>query len=311
MSAAASPAIEIVAAGMATTLQDRGRPGYAHLGVPTSGAVDRALAGLVNRLVGNGPDATVIETCGGLTLRALAHVLIATSAEPAPRSLRPGDTCNVPVGSNGRLWHYVAVRGGIAAEHILGSSSRDTLSKLGPPECRLGDQLSVGPQPVAPIHADLAPLPQLVDTIRIVEGPRPRLVHRCIARCADVGPLVGHHVQPSRSALDRRVDRTHQRRRVAERRLGSRSAAGSPGRQPGDDARRPSHHRRLPGDRRRTPRRCRRARPASTRVSGSVPSRSLYDQHVSVAPGNRRRSRSAVTVRPWIAASSVWRANTG
>lgn len=166
------PAIEIAEPGMATTLQDRGRPGYAHLGVPPGGAVDPVLAGLVNRLVGNGPDATLIETCGGLTIRALTHVLVATSAEPGPRSLRPGDTCSVPVGSNGRLWQYVAVRGGIAAERTLGSSSRDTLSKLGPPGCRQGDRLGLDPQPNAPILADLAPLPPIADTIRIGDGPR-------------------------------------------------------------------------------------------------------------------------------------------
>lgn len=172
MTAAPTAAIEIVEPGMATTLQDRGRPGYAHLGVPPGGAVDPALAGLVNRLVGNRVDATLIETCGGLIIRALTHVLVATSAEPGPRSLRPGETCTVPVGSNGRLWQYVAVRGGIAADQLLGSSSRDTLSKLGPPECRRGDRLDLGPQPNAPILADLAPLPPVADTIRLGDGPR-------------------------------------------------------------------------------------------------------------------------------------------
>jgi biotin-dependent carboxylase-like uncharacterized protein len=172
MRATSAAAIEIVEPGMATTLQDRGRPGYAHIGVPASGAVDPGLAGLVNRLVGNGPDATVIETCGGLTIGALMDILVATSAEPGPRSLRPGETCTVPVGSNGRLWHYVAVRGGIAAERVLGSASRDTLSKLGPPHGRRGDRFGLGPQPNDPIVADLAPLPAIADTIRISVGPR-------------------------------------------------------------------------------------------------------------------------------------------
>lgn len=167
-----SGAIEIVHPGVATTLQDGGRPGFAHLGVPVSGAVDPDLAGMLNRLVGNRAGATVIETCGGLMVSALTHVLVATSAEPVPRSLRPGESCSVAAGSSGRLWHYMAIRGGIQVDHVLGSSSSDTLSQLGPPACRPGDRLEVGSEPTQPIVADIAPLPQVADIIRVTPGPR-------------------------------------------------------------------------------------------------------------------------------------------
>ena len=50
-------ALAVVRAGALTTVQDRGRPGHAHLGVPRSGALDLPAAALVNRLVGNAPDA--------------------------------------------------------------------------------------------------------------------------------------------------------------------------------------------------------------------------------------------------------------
>lgn len=54
MTAAASPtALTVVRAGALTTVQDLGRPGYAHLGVPASGALDRLAHLLANRLVGN------------------------------------------------------------------------------------------------------------------------------------------------------------------------------------------------------------------------------------------------------------------
>ena len=165
-------AIEILDPGIATTLQDRGRPGFAHLGVPASGAVDRDLAGVVNRLVGNPPGATVIETCGGLVISAITHVLVATSAEPGPRSLRPGESCSVPAGSSGRLWHYLAIRGGIQVDQVLGSSSRDTLSRLGPPACQRGDRLEIGSEPSLPIVTDVAPLPGVTDVIRVTPGPR-------------------------------------------------------------------------------------------------------------------------------------------
>jgi biotin-dependent carboxylase-like uncharacterized protein len=167
-----SEALEIVEPGISTTLQDRGRSGYAHLGVPTGGAVDPALADLVNRLVGNPAGATVIETCGGLTIRALKHLLVASSAELAPRSLSPGETCSVVTGSHGRLWHYLAVRGGVHADPVLGSMSYDTLSRLGPPPCRAGARYPTGAEPDQPIVADVAPLAALAEVIRVDAGPR-------------------------------------------------------------------------------------------------------------------------------------------
>jgi biotin-dependent carboxylase-like uncharacterized protein len=164
--------IEIVDAGMATTVQDLGRAGYAHLGVPGSGAVDPALMGVLNRLVGNPSSAATIETCGGLVIRALTALLVATSAEPAPTSLQPGQLCSVAAGSGGRLWQYVAVRGGIHVEQTLGSSSTDTLSGLGPAPSVAGDRLQIGDLAVGPIVADLAPVAAIDDVARITRGPR-------------------------------------------------------------------------------------------------------------------------------------------
>ena len=42
--------------GALATVQDRGRPGWAHLGVPRAGALDAPAAALANRLVGNEAD---------------------------------------------------------------------------------------------------------------------------------------------------------------------------------------------------------------------------------------------------------------
>ena len=164
--------IQIASAGLATTVQDQGRAGLAHLGVPRSGMVDPALGALVNRLVGNDPTAAVIETCGGLTLIARTVALIATSAELAPRSLRPGDRVTVAPGTAGRLWHYIAVRGGIDVHPVLGSRSADVLSALGPAALVDGDELAVGPDPGTPIDTDVAPLAALGDRARCSIGPR-------------------------------------------------------------------------------------------------------------------------------------------
>ncbi|OON33062.1 hypothetical protein BSA16_02370, partial [Micromonospora sp. Rc5] len=62
--------MEVLRAGALTTVQDQGRPGWAHLGVPRSGALDPAALRLANRLVGNPEDAAGLEiTLTGCALR--------------------------------------------------------------------------------------------------------------------------------------------------------------------------------------------------------------------------------------------------
>lgn len=165
-------ALRVVRAGLASTVQDRGRPGFAHLGVPPAGAVDPDLAALVNRLVGNPESAAVIETCGDLAVEATGAVLVATSTEGAARSIAAGGRVHLPTG-HGRLWHYIAVRGGVDVAPVLGSRSTDTLSGLGPAPIAAGDRLGIGADPGTPIdaaaHAPLRPLPPAA---RITAGPR-------------------------------------------------------------------------------------------------------------------------------------------
>ena len=62
--------LDIVEVGFGTTLQDHGRFGYADLGVPRAGAVDRRAHDLANRLVGNPGGAATIETMRGLVIEA-------------------------------------------------------------------------------------------------------------------------------------------------------------------------------------------------------------------------------------------------
>ena len=65
-----------------TTVQDAGRPGWAHLGVPHSGAADRTSFALANRLVGNPNGSAMFETSGGLRLHVLQPVtLVLTGAD--------------------------------------------------------------------------------------------------------------------------------------------------------------------------------------------------------------------------------------
>jgi len=47
--------LQIVDVAGLVTIQDRGRFGWAHLGVPRGGALDAEAAALANRIVGNDP----------------------------------------------------------------------------------------------------------------------------------------------------------------------------------------------------------------------------------------------------------------
>jgi biotin-dependent carboxylase-like uncharacterized protein len=178
-----SRALTLLAPGPLTTVQDLGRPGRAALGIGRSGACDRGSAALANRLVGNPPDAAVLEvTLGGLVVRAETDLLVVTTgarcagavAHLAPALLRAGTVLRLGVPAGG-LRSYLAVRGGIAVEPVLGSRATDLLSGLGPPVLAAGDVLPVGP-PSAPLPGvDLAPVaepPAGKVTVAVLPGPR-------------------------------------------------------------------------------------------------------------------------------------------
>ncbi|MFI6507929.1 biotin-dependent carboxyltransferase family protein [Streptosporangium sp. NPDC050855] len=77
--------IEVIAPGPYATVQDLGRPGYAHLGVPRSGAADGPALRLANRLVGNPEDAAGIElTFGGTELRFVTGAWAVVTGAPCP-----------------------------------------------------------------------------------------------------------------------------------------------------------------------------------------------------------------------------------
>ncbi|NUP17369.1 MAG: biotin-dependent carboxyltransferase family protein [Streptomyces sp.] len=180
-------ALSVVRAGALTTVQDLGRPGHAHLGVPRSGALDGPAATLVNRLVGNGPEAAVLETTlNGCAVRPRSTVTVAVGGAPcrvtvdgrpvawgAPVRMRAGALLDVGAAVRG-VRSYVAVSGGIAVESVLGSRSTDLLSGLGPPPLTDGAVLPLGSP--TPLHArvDVAPQPappaELV--LRVTPGPR-------------------------------------------------------------------------------------------------------------------------------------------
>ena len=148
--------VHVDAPGMLTTVQDLGRRGVAHLGVPRAGAADPDALRAANRLVGNDDHAAALEvTASGprLTFRADAHVAVTGDTEflVDGRALTPGTVVPLSAGQvlavgavHGDLRAYVAVAGGIATRPLLGSRSSDVLTGLGPGPLRAGDVLDLG-----------------------------------------------------------------------------------------------------------------------------------------------------------------------
>ncbi|CAL9670776.1 biotin-dependent carboxyltransferase family protein [Streptomyces sp. enrichment culture] len=176
-----------VRSGALTTVQDAGRPGHAHLGVPRSGALDAPAMRLANRLLGNAVDAAVLETTlTGCALRPDQDVTTVVGGAPCPVTVdgRPaawGAPVRVPAGSvldvgaaTAGVRSYVAVAGGIAAEPVLGSRSTDLLSGLGPEPLRDGEVVAVG-TPAGPVPAPVAapwPAPPAELVLPVRPGPR-------------------------------------------------------------------------------------------------------------------------------------------
>ncbi len=161
--------IEILDPGPLSTLQDLGRPGWAHLGVPRAGALDRGSAALARRLVGGAPDDAVLETTvGGIVLRARRALTLAVTGAACEvrvdrRSVGHGVAVTVPAeavvtvgAATSGVRSYVAFAGGLSVAPVLGSRSTDTLAWVGPPRITAGHVLPIGlpgqlPEPPAAV----------------------------------------------------------------------------------------------------------------------------------------------------------------
>jgi biotin-dependent carboxylase-like uncharacterized protein len=179
--------VAILATGPQILVQDLGRPGFAHLGVPPSGALDVPALRLANRLVGNAESLAALEVLlGGLRLRAESSCVVAVTGPStsvtvdgrergthAPIHLSAGDELLLAQPVDG-LRNYVAVNGGIAVEAELGSRSTDVLSGIGPAPVHEGDVLPLGePRGVAAGADELAAMAVPAElTLPVLLGPR-------------------------------------------------------------------------------------------------------------------------------------------
>lgn len=240
---AAGPHLEVTAMMLPATLQDLGRPGYAHLGVAPSGAADRAALRAANLAVGNPPGLACLEiTLGSAVFRCAEETVIALAGAPLPIGVQRasgvifesviGQPIALGVGDSVKLGYparglrsYLAVRGGFDAPRVLGSASRDALAALGPAPIVQGAVLRVassdaerfGPVTVDSPGADAPPLPASGDTVMldVTLGPRAESFTR-----QAVALLSGQDwkvtPQSSRIGLRLRGEQTLERRETSE-----------------------------------------------------------------------------------------------
>jgi len=225
--------LEVVDPGFGLALQDRGRPGFAHLGVPPSGALDAWGHAVALILAGAPPDAATAElTMGGAVLLALETCAVALAGADlgAERddglALAAGWVHRLPAGGRLRFTGapaasaagavrgaraYLALAGGIEAALSQGSAATLASAGLGgfggrtaQPGDRLvptrpGDLTSIGhawPDGTAP-HPARSPGP-----VRFVRGPD---AARLPAGCVEVFEATAWTVQPASNRMGLRL----------------------------------------------------------------------------------------------------------
>lgn len=158
--------VRVIRAGLLTTVQDLGRPGFRQFGVPSGGAMDRFSHELANRLVGNAQSAATLEmTMSGDELEFTGRTLIAitggdfspvtTAARELESLAVPQNTpVHVPAGTRIRFQTarrgcrcYLAVAGGFDVPEVMGSRATLMRSQLGGllgRALKSGDELPLG-----------------------------------------------------------------------------------------------------------------------------------------------------------------------
>jgi biotin-dependent carboxylase-like uncharacterized protein len=192
-----TPALRVIAPGLMTTLQDLGRRGYQHLGVPVSGALDPVCLQAANLLAGNAPGIGALEIAyQGPTLAVEADsVRIACAGGQAAvdilgpdggagQRLGPFESARLVRGQtlkigalSGSAILYLAVEGGLAVAPVMGSQSTLTRGGIGGFAGRAlqaGDILPLN-RPSAPEREEIM-LPPLdlspPGRVRVVLGPQ-------------------------------------------------------------------------------------------------------------------------------------------
>lgn len=136
--------ISVIEPGLSTTVQDTGRYGHYHIGMPPSGAMDMFAHRVANYLVGNDDDRATLEmTYTGADLQFEEDAVIAiTGARMSPSingesveswtalQVDEGDVLSSDYATDG-VRAYLSVAGGFDVPEIMGSRSTYTLIGMG------------------------------------------------------------------------------------------------------------------------------------------------------------------------------------
>ena len=137
-------AIEIISSGLQTTVQDLGRAGWRHMGVPESGGADKFSLKLANFILGKPFNSSVLEcTLTGPSLKfSSPYSVTITGADMNPKinnkevemnkviKVEPNDILSMDNCSKG-CRSYIAFSEDILSEDFLGSASTYLSAKLG------------------------------------------------------------------------------------------------------------------------------------------------------------------------------------
>lgn len=189
-----------VLSSMLVSVQDAGRRGWQHLGVPVGGAIDLFALTAANHLLGNPPGAAALEiTAGGARFEVLQPTLLALTGADLGATLDqqplPGWTAiyaragaHLAVPGRSQPWGaraYLALAGGVDVPRVLDARSTDVANRFGGlagRPLRAGDQIGALPAPVDPLRiaglrwpAHARPIYRAQPTLRLLPGPHSEL----------------------------------------------------------------------------------------------------------------------------------------
>lgn len=185
--------ITVVAAPPFATIQDLGRNGFRDSGVPVSGIADRDSGLVLNALLGNDPNAAMIEwAVAGGTLRFERAATIAFGGAVATcsvngRAVKEWAAFDIAAASELRIdriirgrFLLIAARGGIDVPPVLGSRSTLLSAAIGGCEgrrLRNGDSLPIGELLIGDAKHEIAPSMSVGMNvpIHLIRGPQAEL----------------------------------------------------------------------------------------------------------------------------------------
>jgi urea carboxylase len=182
--------LKIMQPGLSTSIQDLGRPGYFHLGIPIGGAMDRFALRVANMLVGNPEGAAGLEVVFmGPVIEFECDSLVAITGADLPAKVdgtaregwtsfevKAGQTLSFDFLKAGAR-AYIAISGGIDTPPALGSRSTYPIGALGGIEGRniqAGDVIPLGEAEMIEagmsVSANLRRMPANPAELRVLPG---------------------------------------------------------------------------------------------------------------------------------------------